>query len=75
MRGDSGEIPATRVRPPNNDEGNTLTRSQRQRRHRPKETILVERINRAHEPEDSTFPGGKVPVSPTLRLSGARSQA
>jgi hypothetical protein len=53
VRGDPSEIPATRVRPPNNDENNTLTRSQRQRRHRPKETVLVERINRAHEPEDS----------------------
>jgi hypothetical protein len=59
VRGEAGEIPATRVRPPNNDEGHTLTRSQRQRRHRPKETILVEGINRAHEPEDSTSRFGR----------------
>ena len=60
MGGEPGEIPTAGVRPSNDDEGNTLARSQRQRGHRPKKAVLIECIDRAHEPEDSTSRLGSV---------------
>src|SRR5207247_534748 len=54
MSGEPGEIPPIRVRSSHNDDGNTLARSERQLGHRPKETVLIEGIDRPHEPQDST---------------------
>jgi len=54
MGDEPGQIPASGVRPSNDDESNPLARAQRQRRHRSKEAVLIESIDRAHEAEDST---------------------
>ena len=42
------------VRPSNDDDANTLARSEWQVRDWPKKAILIERINRPHEKQDST---------------------
>jgi hypothetical protein len=49
-----GGIPPAGVRFSDDDDANTLARSEWQLRHWPKEAILIEGINRPHEVQDNT---------------------
>ncbi len=74
MGDELGPIPASGVRPSNDDDGNPLARAQRERRHRSKEAVLVESIDRAHEAEDGTSQVG-VRLRLLLRPLAMRRQA
>jgi hypothetical protein len=54
MRDEPIQVPTTRIRPPDDDDGDPLSGSERQRRHWPKKTVFVERVHRSHEIENST---------------------
>ena len=58
-----GGIPPAGVRPSDDDDGNTLARSERQLRHWPKKAILIEGINRPHGAQDSTSASCQTVVS------------
>jgi len=49
MGGEPAEIPAAGVRPSHNDDGYTLTRSERQVGYWPKKAVFIEGIDRPHE--------------------------